>query len=161
MTGDRLCDTSQPEGYCTQLNCKGQSCPDEASCVLFRSSIPGCGFDDRAGPFGSRLARSFCVAQCTSNDDCRPGFVCASPRAYPWNAVILDNDQNKRSCLAIPLEGQDPGPPAPAPASVCQPTAGDAGVIDASPPNVQEAGTAPPLFPDAAAPNPANGADGG
>src|SRR4051794_40702327 len=28
--GDRLCDTAQPDGYCTQFNCAKNSCPDEA-----------------------------------------------------------------------------------------------------------------------------------
>src|SRR5690606_30776275 len=61
IRGDRLCDVSQPGGYCTQLNCRGDGCADEAACVLFNSAVPGCGYDDRAGPFGSRVARSFCM----------------------------------------------------------------------------------------------------
>src|SRR3954471_3131253 len=65
--GDRLCDTSQPDGYCTQFNCAKNGCPDEAACVLFNSNVPGCGYDDRAGGYGSRVARSFCVAKCSSN----------------------------------------------------------------------------------------------
>ena len=59
VQGDRLCDTSQPDGYCTQLNCRGNDCSDEAACVLFNSAVPGCNFDDRPRPYGSRIARSF------------------------------------------------------------------------------------------------------
>jgi len=146
VRGDRLCDVSQPGGYCTQLNCGGNACADEAACVLFNSAVPGCGYNDRSGPFGSRVARSFCMAACTSNGDCRAGYVCADPRTYPWNAVVLDNVQNKRACLPIPLEGQDAGSAAPtATALVCGPSAPDAGAIDAAPPVIQDGGV-PPLF---------------
>ncbi len=150
IRGDRLCDTSQPGGYCTQLNCQGNGCADEATCVLFNSALPGCGFDDRSGPFGSRVARSFCMAQCESNGDCRDGYVCADPRTFPWNAVILDDNQNKRTCLAVPLEGQDGGAAGPAPpAPVCGPVAPPMTPIDAAAPSIQEAGATSPLFPDA------------
>lgn len=149
IRGDRLCDTSQPGGYCTQLNCSGNGCADEAACVLFNSALPGCGFDDRSGPLGSRVARSFCMAQCESNGDCRPGYVCADPRSLPWNAVILDDDQGKRACLALPMEGEDAGAGPLEPAPVCAPVAPPVSSIDAAPPSIQEAGAAPPLFPDA------------
>jgi hypothetical protein len=130
--GDRLCDTSQPGGYCTQLNCRGNACSDEAACVLFNSAVPGCGYDDRAGPFGSRVARAFCMAQCESDGDCRPNYACVDPRTYPWNAVILDDNQSKRACLAIPLEGQDGGTAvAASPAPVCGPAAPPLSPIDA------------------------------
>jgi hypothetical protein len=112
VRGDRLCDISQPNGYCTQVNCQGGSCPlDESSCVLFESAVPGCTYDDRAGPLGSRVARSFCMANCTSNGDCRSGYVCGDPRSAPWNATILDNDQTKRTCLPIPLDEPDAAVP--------------------------------------------------
>lgn len=150
IRGDRLCDISQPGGYCTQLNCQRNNCADEAACILFSSAVPGCGYDDRSGPFGSRIARSFCMAKCSSNGDCRTGYVCADPRSFPWNAVILDDDQGKRACLAVPLEGQDAGVVGPAPleAPVCGPAAPqvtpiDAGAVRIAPPKPA------PLFPDA------------
>ena len=149
IRGDRLCDIAQPGGYCTQLNCRGNACADEAACVLFNSAVPGCGYDDRAGPFGSRVARSFCMAKCESNGDCRPGYVCADPRTYPWNAVILDDDQSKRACLAIPLEGQDGGTAGPAAvAPVCGPASPPMTAIDAGAAQVQDAAAPPPLFPE-------------
>ncbi len=99
--GDRLCDTSQKNGYCTQFNCSKNSCPNAAACILFESAIPGCGYDDRSGAYGSRAARSFCVASCTSDSDCRTGegYVCADPKALPWNGLVLDDDQGKRTCM--------------------------------------------------------------
>jgi hypothetical protein len=165
IQGDRLCDISQPEGYCTQLNCNGNSCPDEAACVLFGSAVPGCGFDDRSGPGGSRIARSFCMAMCQSNSDCRDGYVCADARTFPWSAVILDDNQTKRTCLPRPLEAGDGGTadagvdaPTPAVPLVCGPVAPPVSAIDASAPRIQTPGVTPPaLFPDASA----GGADAG
>ncbi len=151
VNGDRLCDTSQPGGYCTQLNCGPNSCPDQALCVLFGASIPGCGFDDRGGPSGSRVARGFCMATCAKDSDCRNGYVCADPRTFPWSAVVLDDDQARLSCLPVPLEGRDAaavGPTTVAP--VCSATAADAGHIEASAPNIDAASPPiPPFFPDA------------
>ena len=162
VRGDRLCDVSQPGGYCTQLNCRGNGCADEASCVLFNSAVPGCGYDDRSGPFGSRVARSFCMAQCESNGDCRDGYACVDPRTAPWNAVILDDNQNKRSCLPTPLEGLDGGATStPAERSVCEAPVFDAGPIEAAAPSVQPYDAATPLFPTDAG-TPADAAtDGG
>ncbi len=143
--GDRLCDTSQPGGYCTQFPCRGNLCPDEASCVLFNSRIPGCGFDDRAGSTGSRSARQFCVASCNTNDDCRPGYVCADPRTPPWNALILDDNQTKRTCLVIPAEAATTAPSATA--KVCGPSAPSAPPLEAGAPKiVVDAGADAPPF---------------
>jgi hypothetical protein len=160
IRGDRLCDISQPGGYCTQLNCRANSCADDAACILFYSAVPGCTFDDRSGTFGSRVARSFCMKWCESNADCRDGYVCADARTYPWNAVILDDNQAKRTCLAAPLEGQDAGVIASvAPPAVCGPAAPPVAAIDAGAALIHDAGvSAPPLFPidagaEAAAPD--------
>src|SRR5688572_5473529 len=60
IRGDRLCDNSQPEGYCTIFNCAGNLCPKNAACVLFNPAVQGCGFDDRASP--PRTGRTVCMA---------------------------------------------------------------------------------------------------
>lgn len=163
VRGDRLCDTSQPGGYCTLLNCGGNGCPDEASCVLFNAAIPGCAFSDRSGPAGSRMARSFCMAECESDGDCRSGYACADPRTPPWNAVILDDDQGKRSCLPLALEeGHDAGLAATHQPTVCEPVAPPVPGIDAGAPHVYDAGVAPgPLFPDAGDAGEPDASDGG
>ncbi len=165
--GDRLCDTSQPDGYCTEFNCAADSCPDLAACVVFDSSIPGCGYNDRAGASGSRVARAFCVAKCGNDSDCRGGYVCRSPHQSPWNGIILDSDQTKLTCLVPPPVGLDddggammsPGAPAP----VCSAFGPDVGAIDASAPAVVEAGTLPPLVNPDAGPDagPTDAGDGG
>ncbi|MBX3227982.1 MAG: hypothetical protein KIT84_27845 [Labilithrix sp.] len=151
VQGDRLCDTSQPGGYCTQLNCRGNDCFNEAACVLFGSAVAGCSYDDRAGQYGSRVARSFCMKTCESDADCRGGYLCADPRTYPWNAIILDGNQDRRGCLPVPREDLDGGrsvEPASLP-EVCGPAPADAAApIEASAPAIVEAGsiTLPPLF---------------
>ena len=150
--GDRLCDTSQPGGYCTEFNCVANGCPDEAACVLFNSNVPGCGYDDRSGAYGSRVARGFCVAKCGNDNDCRGGYVCRSALAAPWNGIILDTDQGKLTCLVPPAAGldQDGGAdaalmsPGASPA-VCSAVGPDVTAIDASAPRAPEAGTLPPL----------------
>jgi hypothetical protein len=100
--GTLLCDTSQPAGYCTQLNCSNGSCPNNAVCVEFQSSVPGCQYDDYQSP--SRTGRTFCMAHCSSPSDCRQsdGYTCADPRLAPWNAAILDNNQSQSVCIVAP-----------------------------------------------------------
>lgn len=142
--GDRLCDTSQPEGYCTLFNCRGNGCPDKGACALFGGAIPGCGYSDRTGPGGARTARSFCVAGCTSNADCRDGYVCVDPRRPPWGAIILDDDQSTLTCLVKPFGwDEDAGTAEPLTnAPICGPVTPDVPVIDASAPPRRDAGPA-------------------
>ena len=99
VTGDRVCDTSQPNGYCTVLNCSNNSCPDHAVCVLFQANVPGCAYDDYQSP--SRTGRSFCMEHCNENSDCRQseGYTCTDPAGSPWHGYILDNNQNQKVCI--------------------------------------------------------------
>jgi hypothetical protein len=141
--GDRLCDTSQPDGYCTQFNCSKNSCPDEAACVLFNAGVQGCGYDDRSGGYGSRIARAFCVGSCGKDSDCRAGYICADPRGAPWNGFVQDDDQNKRTCLVAPSDyNPDAGPISSpgAPAPVCSSVGPKVDAIDASPPRIADSG---------------------
>jgi hypothetical protein len=120
LRGDRLCDTSQPGGYCTIFNCGGNSCPDNAACVLFHAAVQGCGYTDRRT---SRTGRTFCMASCGSNSDCRAGYVCADPRNSPWNAVILDDNQAELVCIVPPDDGViSPPSTSESDAAVCQET---------------------------------------
>jgi hypothetical protein len=157
VRGDRQCDIAQPGGYCTQFNCKGDGCPDEASCVLFNSAIPGCAYDDKSGGFGSRVSRSFCERRCESQPDCREGYVCTKPQDFPWNAINLDNDQSPRVCLPIPPLGLDASA-GPSTAPVCSAVGPATPPIDASPAQIFEAGTIPPITVDA---GPQDAGDGG
>ena len=139
--GDRLCDTSQPDGYCTVFNCTTNSCPDEAACVTFGTNIPGCSVNDRGV---ARSARSFCVASCGRDSDCRSGYVCDDPRSAPWLGAIMDNNQDRRVCL---VAASGIAPVASGNAPVCQSAAPEAGAFvpseaggDASSTGAEDAG---------------------
>lgn len=106
INGDRLCDTTQPGGYCTMFNCEPGTCPiDEAVCVAFYDTICQ---DPRATP---RFERTFCMARCDDDSDCRGGYACIDMGA---NVIDL-NPPTRKVCMV---------PPAP-------PTAGDAGASEA------------------------------
>jgi hypothetical protein len=107
--GDRLCDLSQPGGYCTVFNCQPNACPDEAACILYHPAVPGCSYSDRGA---QRSSKSFCMKTCTSNSNCRDGYVCADPKADPWQAFILDDNQGQRVCMPAPSLIDDAGLPA-------------------------------------------------
>lgn len=95
--GDRLCDTSQPNGYCTIFNCRPNACPTEAACVATNIEVLGCPYDDRHSP--SRTSRQLCLKKCQSDGDCRvgEGYACITPAQY--GIQVLDNDQTERVCL--------------------------------------------------------------
>jgi hypothetical protein len=126
VQGTLVCDTAQPGGYCTQLNCGRLSCPANSTCVEFQSSVPGCAYDDYQSP--SRTGRSFCMENCNADSDCRLGYTCSDPRGTPWNSAILDDNQAQRVCIAAPLtDVADAGTDASSfGAAICQPYDPDA-----------------------------------
>jgi hypothetical protein len=128
VQGTLVCDTSQPGGYCTQLNCARGSCPSNSLCVMFQASVPGCAYDDYQSP--SRTGRSFCMENCSQDSDCRSGYVCADPAGSQWNGAILDDNQSQRVCIAPPPAGlsKDGGPRPDA--AICQPYDADAALGD-------------------------------
>jgi hypothetical protein len=98
----RVCDNSQPGGYCTVVNCAPNSCPNNAACVAFQATVPGCPYDDYASP--ARTARTFCMETCKSDSDCRQsdGYVCRDPSGQPWAARIVDSNYARQICLLPP-----------------------------------------------------------
>ena len=89
--GDRLCDTSQPDGYCTIFNCEPDQCPEEALCVGFGFDLdPACSSVD--DPRWSRFERTFCMVGCEEQEDCRPGYVCAAPGDRRAVSIDVDNE---------------------------------------------------------------------
>ncbi|HEX3772511.1 MAG TPA: hypothetical protein VHV30_16650 [Polyangiaceae bacterium] len=127
VQGTLVCDTSQPGGYCTQLNCGRLSCPQNSTCVEFQASVPGCAYDDYQSP--SRTGRSFCMENCTQASNCRGGYTCSDPRNGPWNGAILDDNQAQQVCIALPPSNlEDAGPNYSA--AVCQSYGGDAETDD-------------------------------
>lgn len=98
-SGTLVCDTSYPNGYCTEFNCTPDVCQNSAACVELYPAVPGCRYDDYHSP--SRTGRTFCLAQCQSDSDCRTGdgYVCRDPRQAPWNAAIIDDVQSQHVCV--------------------------------------------------------------
>ena len=87
VTGDRLCDTSQPDGYCTIFNCEPDTCPGDSVCVQFH-------------PSSLRFQRRFCVASCGNPSDCRPGYACVAPATR--DALIIDATAPAHNTLCLP-----------------------------------------------------------
>jgi hypothetical protein len=90
--GSRVCDLSQPGGYCTVVNCDENSCPSESACIRFfpipylsKGCNPVCedlpcladpaadGHCPAACPYGP-------TNDCSSEEICLDGGMCA-PRA--------------------------------------------------------------------------------
>lgn len=110
--GDRLCATDQPDGYCTIFNCEPGTCPEEAICVGFGSNLSRVS-DVCEDPQGSsRFQRTFCMARCDEDDDCRSGYECidmGKPN-NPWGAIVVEigasrGEVNGKVC-AVPLAGE-------------------------------------------------------
>lgn len=68
LQGDRVCDLTQRDGYCTIDACDPGTCPDNAVCVAFNAN-------------SQRLTRRFCMAPCNNDGDCRDGYRCFVPTA--------------------------------------------------------------------------------
>ena len=115
-TGDRLCDITEPGGYCTVFNCEPDSCPDDAACINFGSTLSvgdpnvpgnadggvlaGCTASQDNSPY----QRSFCLASCESDGDCRGGYRCIEPETV--GGVKVDQNRSNRVC-AVPRENQE------------------------------------------------------
>jgi hypothetical protein len=54
----RICDTSQPGGYCTISPCRKGDCPSESVCITFQPES------------------TWCMRECAKNEDCRVNYVC-------------------------------------------------------------------------------------
>jgi hypothetical protein len=99
--GNRVCDATQIDGYCTQYGCRAGSCIDSAVCVLFGATPPGCPASAATGV--SRFGRSFCAKTCADDGDCRTGYRCLTASGAPWFALVLDTDRGALACLPTPL----------------------------------------------------------
>src|SRR3954465_5438780 len=85
-SGDRLCDITQPGGYCTIFNCEPGSCPDDSKCVNFgtKLSLKSDTTDCIPSQANSPYKRSFCMATCSKDSDCRngDGYRCFAPSEF-------------------------------------------------------------------------------
>jgi hypothetical protein len=101
--GDRLCDITEPGGYCTIFNCEPDSCPDDALCINFGtalSPVDQCYSSQGNSPY----QRSFCMAACSVDSDCRGGYSCqdlSGGPGHPKNevgAVLADISRTGKVC---------------------------------------------------------------
>ncbi len=99
--GDRICDTSQLEGYCTVEGCGLTTCPEEATCIRFfptsflsqpcdpatedvvdpkLTKSNSCTVDEICLSSGFCALRTyetrFCMKSCDADSDCRDGYDC-------------------------------------------------------------------------------------
>jgi hypothetical protein len=94
--GDRLCDTTQPGGYCTVFNCEPDGCPEESVCVVFSErTCPG-------NPQSVRFQRTFCMELCKANNDCRSGYTCLDTTNDPASQVIDFHPARRTICTVPP-----------------------------------------------------------
>jgi hypothetical protein len=89
-SGDRQCDISQKEGYCTIMGCDYNTCPSEAACIRFftgqfqnktcENSADECSLDELCDLNKHCVPRSsevrYCMATCSDDSDCRDGYEC-------------------------------------------------------------------------------------
>jgi hypothetical protein len=122
--GDRICDVTQPGGYCTIYNCEDTTedesdapqgaCPEEAACVVFGATPSAiCGGVDGNAPY----QRTFCMFRCENNTDCRTdeGYRCLDlSDPAKWAAVVIDRrsaDERKSEgpikVCSLPYDGLD------------------------------------------------------
>ena len=105
-----LCLTEElesfPGGYCSEFACSAGSCEGDAACVAFRGTVGNT--TECQGPLASqRLSRRFCMARCTSDNDCRDGYACIDLEfsANPWSAEVLEPEEGTRICT-LPAQEQ-------------------------------------------------------
>jgi hypothetical protein len=167
--GDRECDLSQPDGYCTIEGCTQNSCPDDALCVRFfppqaldpkhtcdPNNDSACSIREICLPQQTiaycvepRLEHRYCMKSCSSNGDCRDGYECRQTGiggAEPLPGPNGSPPGKGGYCTARPIPSS-PGSDASAPAD--GPPGNDAQAPDA--PNTEA--PAPDAAADAPAPD--------
>ena len=83
VNGTRICDLSQPGGYCTVRYCEADTCPDgESVCVEF-------------SPDEALLAVTYCVATCNNGGAFRDKYSCVL--SCEIGEGVLGGEDNK-SC---------------------------------------------------------------
>lgn len=82
-SGDWICDTTQPEGYCLELDCSPDNCPSNAACVEFVE--------------GEQFQR-ICLKGCDSDSQCRTGYFCYE--VDNTNTIIIDYESNYKGYCA-------------------------------------------------------------
>jgi hypothetical protein len=106
LSGDRLCDITQPGGYCTVFNCEPNQCPADSACVAFSEGT--------CSTASTRFRRTFCMRTCEDDDDCRGGnYRCLDFTRDPSRRIV-DTNSSARICAvpsttSAPFGGADGG----------------------------------------------------
>jgi hypothetical protein len=91
----RTCDQFSPQGYCTQLGCDFDTCPEESVCIAFFTgsfsnttcdpltedlATDSCALDELCAIDGHCVPRSaeirYCMRTCGDQGDCRGQYEC-------------------------------------------------------------------------------------
>jgi len=101
VSGERICDTAQPGGYCTVRGCDPGTCPGSSVCVEWRYDPP-------------RTAETWCMAKCKTNGGCRQGAgyrcvrqgddVLVGPDGSPLAQVLEEDGEGRGFCAAVAVE---------------------------------------------------------
>lgn len=114
ISGDRLCDVTQPGGYCTVFNCEPNHCPDDSVCVAFSEGTCS------TASVSTRFRRTFCMRSCEDESDCRGGaYHCIDPAADASRRIVDVDPPSPRICALPSSNSAPPTPPDPA---VCFPS---------------------------------------
>jgi hypothetical protein len=91
----RLCDMTQPHGYCTLGGCQPGGCPSEAVCVTFWQNT------ERPELDRNRLSTNYCMRKCDERSDCRDddGYDCLSGADFGFkNEATVEGAPDQRFC---------------------------------------------------------------
>jgi hypothetical protein len=110
---DRLCLTEAlegfPGGYCTEFNCEPGSCPGEAVCVGYRTTLAN---SEACAEGSARLQRSYCMRSCSRDGDCRDGYACVDMGdENVWGAEIIEKGKraSKTKVCTLAYTGAEEG----------------------------------------------------
>lgn len=94
-SGTRLCDMTQPGGYCTLAACQPGNCPSDSVCVTFAQSTESEGDDN------NRLSSNYCMRKCDERSDCRDdeGYDCVLGDQFGVaGEAVVEGDKQQRFC---------------------------------------------------------------
>ena len=96
--GTRLCDMTQPGGYCTLAACQPGNCPDDAVCVTFWQNTT----EETASSDRNRLSTNYCMRKCDDRSDCRDdeGYDCITGDQFgvDGEAVVEGGGSEQKFC---------------------------------------------------------------
>lgn len=104
ISGDRICDITQPGGYCTVFNCEPNLCPDDSVCVAFIEGTCS------TASVSTRFRRTFCMRTCEDDGDCRGGSYRCVDISRDESRRIVDTNPSSGSICAVPSSSAPPPP---------------------------------------------------